>query len=1366
MEELPDNAAASPIKQAIDEILSTRLKTYRDDPDRMRQDARSAAATTQDHLGRWFYELIQNADDAESPTLIVRATSDCLYFGDDGCGLTSDPLKKIKSLSGTHLSDKPATMIGHKGLGFKSVYAISHTPHVYSNGDGIIFSMRHAEDWMRGNGLDTRDVPYQWLPCWTSREVEMSADPVLAALAAKTVVKLPLLPTIKAEEIKVALECFSACSLLMFRHLRRIEILFDDSRRILEVEPLQGEATEWNVRDSGTSAEQRWRRSKLIVSPPPDILAEFERTEDRERSSDVSLLVAVPVSDAGVVQPAPSGLPLHVYYATENASPLRMLLHADFVVKSDRSDIIPPEKSRFNEWLSDKLAEHIVCCVDKWHTDAEPAASLRLLRLQSRAESESVGRHLWQRMIEHAKRTLRLPDTTGHRALRCAEACFVSTTAARSLARQMFARAECNNRLVHESLEADNDARAVMRELDCTRLDDEKTFELIRSEGLGLAAEHEQLWLCWCWVAQWVPENRKRDYTEKDNAEKRSKRLRALPILPVGGSIVCFDELDDGTLTWRTPELGVSLPDWLPLRFVDDWFRDQMSAISTDDPLWRLQGEVGIKNPQKNVVVDALTRSITGYWKDRSGEPGRFLCLIRNLGLHEKGERPAGFAACPVSVRIESGRENRWARADESYFGREWNKLLLDELFRAAQGIDWVHRPVIDADAEQYAALLEWLGVVEYPRLVPRSSLTTDETERERYRMSRALKDCTRIEELPPSLMLQHTEVARLDAGSSVILIRLLARHWARYRQHKQVRVRYFYRSARSEDVDAKWWIELRERLILPQTVNHATPAVLTDCWLPDRDTVRAVGELLPTIDIEAFGEDKELVSKWLRDEVRVRTRTADVSLIEWKAWLESRIPEIVPEAAATDDVQRNRVRKWYEAALDALKDQDESPTLPSAKLLCRKGEQWAYKRTSEVLLADDAELAPAFRTDRWMIEFIQRLHGDAARIFGLRSLMSETSITPWSFSAADESPELQTRLDAVKAFVFVWRCSHTNDNRDSLREKLRRLRVCEANQIVATAKLGAVERTIERQVAFVDGTILIQRGGDTLSLLAQGLAQSVGSAADAHFFENLMRCESHAEREKKIRTSNCSSEQVHQLLEEYSGAAEQPPPPVVTTPVKPDVTQVPATQAPPSVPPADLPPATEPPQPDSPPSEDPPKPAPAIRLKNVNIDEPTVSRGQAVAPPGGGGGGGGGSGPGWPLSDEQRIEVEKRGRASAARWLESRGYRVEQMSQFNPGFDLCATKGGECLLIELKAHMQTAQVVDLTRRELEEHSRCNRGSSASERWELWNVENLSLDVTAGIQITRYDSIPDDAFKTRILSLDLRRCSSSAADLD
>lgn len=49
---------------ALDQRVLTTLTTYRDDPDRMKSDARSSRRAKRNHGGRWLYELIQNADDA------------------------------------------------------------------------------------------------------------------------------------------------------------------------------------------------------------------------------------------------------------------------------------------------------------------------------------------------------------------------------------------------------------------------------------------------------------------------------------------------------------------------------------------------------------------------------------------------------------------------------------------------------------------------------------------------------------------------------------------------------------------------------------------------------------------------------------------------------------------------------------------------------------------------------------------------------------------------------------------------------------------------------------------------------------------------------------------------------------------------------------------------------------------------------------------------------------------------------------------------------------------------------------------------------------------------------------------------------
>jgi hypothetical protein len=142
----------------------------------------------------------------------------------------------------------------------------------------------------------------------------------------------------------------------------------------------------------------------------------------------------------------------------------------------------------------------------------------------------------------------------------------------------------------------------------------------------------------------------------------------------------------------------------------------------------------------------------------------------------------------------------------------------------------------------------------------------------------------------------------------------------------------------------------------------------------------------------------------------------------------------------------------------------------------------------------------------------------------------------------------------------------------------------------------------------------------------------------------------------------------------------------------------------------------------------------------------------------GGDGRGGGASGhEAHSLTEEEKAQLEEAGRCITRRELETMGYTVENMPQENPGFDLRATKDGEELRVEVKAHTGKATVVDVTQRQYKEYL-----GQQGYRWELWNVEHLAENDTEPVAITRYDDIPDDALDARTFRVDLRKCQSPA----
>ena len=963
----------SPLQQAIDEFRQERLKVYRIAPDQITRDANSASETARDHVGRWIYELIQNSDDAEASELLVRVTGEAIYVADNGKGLAPDT---VKSLSGTHLSVKPAGAIGRKGLGFKSVYAITRNPQIFSEGDGLVFCPERAVAWLREQGIATSKVPYQWLPFWVSRREDEQHDEVLASLREiRTVVKLPLANSSVATEVVESLWVLPAYVLLTFRHLHHLEVVANDPDKSFSVQmaPWPDAENERSIVDTRQSHTQHWRLAKRSLNPSGEALAEFEDEDDRRRAAEVSVAVATLLDAQGQVTPLSVPMMLHVYYPTEEPAPIPVLLHANFVVKSDRTRVVAD--SRFNAWLSGSLASHVVDCVQQWYSGSAPAANLRLLLPTKDFASSAIAADLWQRIEAHVKGTLKLPDASGNRVLSMDVACRVATSVGPELARQIFAKCGYASRLVHPSLETDVQAQRVLDKLGCAKLTDDDLFAAIASARPETARDTAWLWACWHWVAGWAAAQRRQDWkTETRNS--RLSQLRKTRILAVGGQTTSLESVGTNILTWRDATLQRAMPEWMPLLFVDDWLRDRLLSAAADSPLRLLLTELCIEEPSHKLLLRALAHAIADFWKTKQGDASRFLAFLAGSNFHEQFDASENLQRCPVRARIEGKTGDYYVEASRAYFGREWGEDLIAQLYDGVQGIAWAKKP--GENVEAHKAILTWLGVPECPRLVRASDPNASYDEGRRVRLR--LPNYTSVGEIPTREVLDGVDVASPDQTKARALLYLLVRHWPYYSSHVSVSVSYKYRTWYYDSVAAAWWEELKLKLLPPLTKNHSLPMPLGRCWLPDKTTRRTVGALLPTIDLASFGDGRTEVEKWLIQHVGVRTQLSQIPAGEWRELLKDSVPRVIPAKDAAQDGGYQKVIGWYEACLESLSAQETDSPLRNVPLLCRKGEAWDYVVEESRWLADDNELSEAFSGDVWQIAFPERLHAEARK--------------------------------------------------------------------------------------------------------------------------------------------------------------------------------------------------------------------------------------------------------------------------------------------------------------------------------------------------------------------------------------------------
>lgn len=474
--------------------------------------------------------------------------------------------------------------------------------------------------------------------------------------------------------------------------------------------------------------------------------------------------------------------------------------------------------------------------------------------------SHPVADGLWQHIADKAQVDLRLADVGARQQLTVGEARLISVSVCADLARTLLEATSVRGRLLHPAFDGDKEARKALRELGCKEIHDQALMAAVAENADSLAAETQWVWACWEWLAAWVA---KESYGEEH--KKRIEHARSLPVVPIDGSVVKASDLAGRIVTWKSDTGVGNLPDWLPLTFVEDWFRDRIeNEAEQESPVRKLRKELGIDEPGADVIQRAVGQAIEQYWKDKQGEPGRFLRFILEQDCHETVEVLSSLRRCPVPLS-QSVQSEAWGEAGKACFGREWGNYLLAELYDGIAGVAWAANDGTPADSGSRRRVLEWLGVANCPRVVEECQHSfvwrlPEGCDQWKHHLETARDYCgRRVERIATVSIMEHLSMDNLDAGHGALLIRLIAHHWeAYYRNRAEIaaegslsRERYY----RSWQVKAKWWWKVCEKLSLRMRDGCPEHVALTALWLPDKRTERAVGGLLPVVDLDRLRE-------------------------------------------------------------------------------------------------------------------------------------------------------------------------------------------------------------------------------------------------------------------------------------------------------------------------------------------------------------------------------------------------------------------------------------------------------------------------------------------------------------------------------
>jgi hypothetical protein len=320
-------------KQHIEQI---RLEKLEKDSLDLRAALKLLAEELNTKETHFILELLQNAEDneylARQPELSLSIdlgnptgtpfADGCLVVLNNEIGFHLSNVRSLCAVGQSTKKDRSQGYIGEKGIGFKSVFRVTDSPHIFSNGFRFRFYVP----------TESEGLGYI-LPHWVEDVPPVVRDGF-------TVILLPL-QSGKRELITLQLSKIAPETILFLRKLKRLSI--GDGRSISRDDEQYPAVTLC----SNNAESLYFVHSKLCDKP--ETLTDEKRTGISQRE----VAVAFPLKTSN-----PCKGRIFAFLPTESDSGLPFLVNADFILNSNRERVL--EDRRWNQWLRDEIAPTFV----------------------------------------------------------------------------------------------------------------------------------------------------------------------------------------------------------------------------------------------------------------------------------------------------------------------------------------------------------------------------------------------------------------------------------------------------------------------------------------------------------------------------------------------------------------------------------------------------------------------------------------------------------------------------------------------------------------------------------------------------------------------------------------------------------------------------------------------------------------------------------------------------------------------------------------------------------------------------------------------------------------------------------------------
>jgi len=309
--------------------------------------------------GQFFYELIQNAEDCtkedNETTIEIILRPDAVIFRNDGERFSEEDIRNLCDVGRTQKKSQDEN-IGFWGIGFKSVFRVTDSPHVLSGEYRFKFDRGYWQDDDVDRTLD--EIPWRVTPIWVP-------DSPVESDEEWNTFYLPYIDDSYKQRVLEGVDQLENRLLLFLEDIKEIRVideLEDEEDRSREMavtsrsEELEGRLVE-------LKSDERWWVYENVFEVPERVSNDkVTRERKRENIGERPARIALKVDEDGNLDHLTEG---SVHASVFSFLPIQgltsgmpFMIDADLLTGAGRTK--PHEGAAWNSWMMEEIGETLI----------------------------------------------------------------------------------------------------------------------------------------------------------------------------------------------------------------------------------------------------------------------------------------------------------------------------------------------------------------------------------------------------------------------------------------------------------------------------------------------------------------------------------------------------------------------------------------------------------------------------------------------------------------------------------------------------------------------------------------------------------------------------------------------------------------------------------------------------------------------------------------------------------------------------------------------------------------------------------------------------------------------------------------------